>query len=226
MYFLFKKLHRKQAGMTHSIFTQGHPEYSRGMTYVELIVVLSIFAIVTGTVIFNYQNFQAKVEIKNLANDIALKVVEAQKNSTSGKLPYLPPADGWKPSYGIYFNPDSSPPNTGSQIFYYFVDLDQNKTYDQLYNSCPNANECIEKFLLTNNNFLSTIEIHYYTDPPEVVDSGISLTYTRPDSTMTLKKSADSDPLGNVDYVLVRVESEEGPHSDIYIYSSGRIEIR
>jgi prepilin-type N-terminal cleavage/methylation domain-containing protein len=57
---------------------------TRGMTYVELIVVLSIFSVISTIVIFNYKEFQAKVDIRNLANDVALKIVQAQKNSTTG----------------------------------------------------------------------------------------------------------------------------------------------
>ena len=69
----------------------------KGMTYVELIVVLSIFSAMTSVVLFNYGEFQAKVDIKNLASDIALKIVEAQKSSLSGKLPESFPVN-WKPS--------------------------------------------------------------------------------------------------------------------------------
>ena len=47
------------------------------MTYIELIVVLSIFAVMSSVVIFNYGLFQARIDIKNLASDIALKFVEA-----------------------------------------------------------------------------------------------------------------------------------------------------
>ena len=48
---------------------------NRGMTYVELIVVLGIFAVMLSISMFNYKRFQGKVDIKNLANDIALKLV-------------------------------------------------------------------------------------------------------------------------------------------------------
>ena len=47
---------------------------NRGMTYVELIVVLSIFAVLSSVAIFNYGSFQDKVDIKNLGSDIALKI--------------------------------------------------------------------------------------------------------------------------------------------------------
>src|SRR3989344_4815832 len=85
---------------------------NRGMSYVELIVVLSIFSVMTSVVLFNYGSFQAKVDIKNLASDIALKVVEAQKSSLSGKLlppTHIPPnPNTWKPSYGLFFDADSN----------------------------------------------------------------------------------------------------------------------
>ena len=51
---------------------------SNGMTYIELIVVLSIFAVMTSIVLFDYGGFQAKVDIKNLASDVALQIVQAQ----------------------------------------------------------------------------------------------------------------------------------------------------
>jgi prepilin-type N-terminal cleavage/methylation domain-containing protein len=39
---------------------------TRGMTYVELIVVLSIFSVISTIVIFNYKEFQAKVEHRKI----------------------------------------------------------------------------------------------------------------------------------------------------------------
>src|SRR3989344_2489263 len=83
---------------------------NKGMSYVELIVVLSIFSAMSSVVLFNYGEFQAKIDIKNLASDIALKVVEAQKSSLPGKLPPLaqqvliPSPSAWKPSYGLYMD--------------------------------------------------------------------------------------------------------------------------
>ena len=93
---------------------------NQGMTYVELIVVLSIFASLSTVVMFNYNEFQERIDIKNLSSDIALKVVEAQKSSISGRLPPSQPVGGqnWKPSYGVYLNPA-----TDNEFFYYFTDI-------------------------------------------------------------------------------------------------------
>ena len=113
---------------------------SNGMTYVELIVVLSIFAVLSTVVIFNYGDFQAKVDIKNLASDIALKAVEAQKSSLNGVLPlagYNPAT--WKPSYGVYF--DMNAPKQ----FIYFVDLNNSGDYQ--------TNELLDTISITKNNW-------------------------------------------------------------------------
>ena len=105
---------------------RGHPEYSRGMTYVELIVVLSIFGIMSTVAIYNYGAFQAKVDVKNTASDIALKIVEAQKSAMSGNLPSDSPS-GWKSSYGVYFDPSTDEDLTDNiflnKKLIYFKDL-------------------------------------------------------------------------------------------------------
>ena len=90
----------------------------RGMTYVELIVVLSIFFIMSGVVLGNYGSFQKKIEIKNLANDIAQTILKAQKDSIAGLNgdSFIAPS---KPSYGIYF--DTSDDAAKAQ-FIYFAD--------------------------------------------------------------------------------------------------------
>ena len=112
---------------------------NQGMTYVELIVVLSIFASLSTVVMFNYNEFQERIDIKNLSSDIALKVVEAQKSSISGRLPPSQPVGGqnWKPSYGVYL--DHTPNN---KIFYYFTDLDPNVEFDDY--DCSGSGECLE----------------------------------------------------------------------------------
>jgi prepilin-type N-terminal cleavage/methylation domain-containing protein len=75
---------------------------NKGMTYVELIVVLSIAGIIASISLFNYKDFQDRVDMKNLANDIALKIVEAQKSSIAGKIPLTgAPSSTWRYNFDI-----------------------------------------------------------------------------------------------------------------------------
>jgi prepilin-type N-terminal cleavage/methylation domain-containing protein len=83
---------------------------SRGLTSIELIVVLAIFAILSGITIFNYSAFSAGVNLQNTTQQIALRIQQAQTEAISGRYPrYVssPPqsvASGWKPAYGTYFS--------------------------------------------------------------------------------------------------------------------------
>src|SRR5687768_3941612 len=125
------------------IFKKSKRGFSRqaGMSYVELIVVLSIFSLLSGVIIYNYGEFQAKVDIKNLASDIALKIVEAQKSSLSGKLPQAEVSPDWKPSYGVYF---SLLDEDGEKSFIYFSDINQ----DNIFDGTDCTLECLEKITI------------------------------------------------------------------------------
>ena len=196
-----------------------------GMTYIELIVVLSIFSVMTSVVLFNYDKFQAKVDIKNLANDIALKIVEAQKSALSGKLPTQLFGADWRPSYGVYFDLSSS--FGDNKKFIYFTDLDQSGNYND-GSFCPSSGgtyECLDKISITKNNYISDITV-FYNDgslSTSLSDSNLAITFARPNSeaifTSTTVFSA------SVSHVQITIISPSGMTAKIKVYVSGRIQI-
>jgi prepilin-type N-terminal cleavage/methylation domain-containing protein len=188
---------------------------NRGMTYVELIVVLSIFAALSSVILFNYGDFQAKVDIKNLASDIALKVVEAQKSSLNGVLPLAgyDPAT-WKPAYGVYF--DISVPKQ----FIYFIDLDNSNSYNGL-SSCTTT-ECLDKIIITKNNFISKIDKctdATCTSPTSI--NSLSVAFSRPSSSAVFTGAT----VTGSEYVQITISSPKGVTALIKLYSSGRVQI-
>lgn len=211
------------------------PEHSRGMTYVELIVVLSIFSIITGTIIFNYKQFQQKVDLANLANDIGLKLVDAQKSSTAGEIPFgkvpnPPPGEAWKPSYGLNFE---FSPGSVSSIFYYFSDLDQNKYFDGITNNCPStggSSECLDIINTTQGYGITNIRI-YYNDPDfeytEVTsETDVSISFTRPGSAASIKMDGYDTQQGGIDFIILTLSNlEDSATAEIKIHASGKIEI-
>src|SRR3989338_5082429 len=74
-----------------------------GFTFIELVMVLTLFGILSGIVLFNFNSFSSSISLQNFAQDIALQVKQAQSNSISGKasFSFLPPN---VPSYGVYFD--------------------------------------------------------------------------------------------------------------------------
>ena len=179
-------------------------DFRRGMTYVELIVVLSIFSVITSVVLFNYGDFQAKVDIKNLASDIALKVVEAQKSSLSGQWNLNAPID-WKPSYGVYFDADTP------TEFIYFANLDTSNFYDPL-------DSILDRITITHNNRISGLEAVGCASVTK-----LSIIFRRPDSSAQI--TSDGISLSCASYVKITIVSPKSVTATIKIYPSGRIQI-
>lgn len=198
---------------------------NKGMSYVELIVVLSIFSIMSAFSIYNYRTFENKVEIKNLANNIATKLFEAQNSAVSGKLPLLPP-DPWKPSYGIYFNLNPvTAPNTGPDVFYYFADLDQDKLFDYgVYSSCPTG-ECLEKININNGNYISSIKSYGDNGAINSLTDEVHINFTRPSQVATFSDKNGNPFVPTPQYLEINISSNSGATTKVKIYPSGRIQL-
>jgi len=189
---------------------------------VELIVVLTIFSAMSSIVIFNYGEFQAKVDIKNVANDIALKIVEAQKNSISGQLNSHNTISNWKPSYGVYFNTYTNglgdPKN-----FSYFTDANNSKDYDD--GICDPANlsgECLEKINITKGNSISNLSVFYMNGGSATVND-LTIIFTRPNNIPLFRSTTPTGP--SISYFQITVISPKTATAKIKVYSSGRIQI-
>lgn len=210
---------------------------NRGMSYVELIVVLSIFAVVSSIVMFNYGIFQGKVDVKNLAGDIALKIVEAQNSSLNGAFSNHPTnltsPSSWKPSYGVYFSSSTTTGGNGNgadyKNFLYFTDRNNDGVFNDTACNPSNTNsECLEKISITKNNFISSIN-KCSGSVCDVNAPNSSLTYfailfKRPDSAPIFSVPAGYE-LNNSQYYQIKLDSPKQVSSYIKIYSSGRIKI-
>ena len=191
-----------------------------GFTYVELIVVLSIFAIMSSVVIFNYGSYQTNVDIKVMANNIALKIVQAQKDATSGKWNPNELDNNWKPSYGIYFPVSGTP---AANYFLYFADLDSSSTIDNQNPSC--FGECLANVSITKGIYIKQVK-WFSAGVGTINNSGFDLTFTRPGSNATFYFNSIADTLPNDAYVQIMIASPESSvPACIQIYSSGRIQI-
>jgi type II secretory pathway pseudopilin PulG len=201
-------------------------KFSAGMTYVELIVVLSIFSIMSAIVLFNHDKFQGKVDVKNLASDIGLKIIEAQKSSLNGKFPpilqqaIIEDINTWKPSYGTYFNIN---PITENKSFIYFVDLDRNNIIDST-NCIAVSQECLERIDITKGSYISNLDVFYKNDATPYPVNDFTFSFVRPNSEAVIKSSTVFT--GEVSYAQLTIKSVQGASAIIKVYRSGRIEIK
>jgi len=214
-------------------------KYNTGMTILELIVVLGIFALLATVSIFNYNGFQSKIDVANLADDIALQVVQAQNASLSGFLPTqtptTSPVSSWKPSYGVYFSSTATADLNGAdnKHFFYFADLDNKNDYDTSTCSLTaTTGECLSKYTITNNNSISSLNI-FYTDGTDACSTNcptnLTITFARPSSGAVVYTSlSTTTPLANSSfkYVEITITNKQGNASSaIDLYPSGRVQM-
>ncbi|MFA5750990.1 MAG: type II secretion system protein [Candidatus Paceibacterota bacterium] len=198
--------------------------FQKGMTYVELIVVLSIFGAITSVVLFSYGDFQEKVDIRNLGNQIALKIVEAQKKAVVGQGTVQSVASSWKPSYGVAFSM-AGDHGLNNKSFAYFADLDNDKSFNDTSCVLPvtsESGECLDKIEITKGNIIQEMNIFYQDESYETVPN-LSVIFTRPDSGAIITGGSYTE--SPLTYVRITISSPNNILDFIKVYPSGRIEL-
>ena len=198
-----------------------------GMTYVELIVVLSIFSVISGVVLFGYRDFGRQIALENLSQDVALQIVAAQKSAINGQLAAWSIPD-WRPSYGVFFDTANN-----TQFVPFIDDVLVNKMYDTpcdlilgtvdsygLY-----SNECMNLFTMHNGNYIQSLlgddgSGSYVSIPTLAID------FTRPDSSAYITDNGIGDPtiFTKAEIVLANQDLPNVTRT-ITVYNSGRIEV-
>lgn len=99
---------------------------AKGFTLVEFIVIMGIFAIMVGVIIFNFNGFRSTVTLDNLAQDIALSVRQIQTSAGASLSGNGGPEA--EVARGIYFSVDGD--GRYENKFVLFTDNNENGTFD------------------------------------------------------------------------------------------------
>lgn len=224
-------------------------KYQSGLTVMELLVVISIFTIITGITIFNYNKFNSSSSIQNLADDIALTVRKAQGYAIGVRGFSDPNING----YGIHFTSNPDPSNVyytsgSNSSFILFADMKDgdysNKKYDYQNEdySCGNnqdivspieGKECIEILNIMSSDEISDIYINDNQDPINE-KSSVDLIFKRPNPEPFFCYreiiSSDCDSI-NISSITIKISSlkNEGNNGDILkfitISNNGQISV-
>jgi prepilin-type N-terminal cleavage/methylation domain-containing protein len=204
-----------------------------GMTLVELLVVISIFVIITSMTIFDYGSFRSSISIKNLADDIALSIRKAQSyaigvHSTSNFLS----------GYGVHFTASPSTPNPlmgSNKSFVIFNDLPPN---DRTYNystsgPCGIGAECNEILNIITADQISAIYLNDNSSPtPSASSIDISFKRPNPDASFCYKSLANPGNFcdqgnANISHVKIKVSNNQtGKFQTITIWNTGQISVQ
>ena len=186
---------------------------NRGMTFIELIVVIGIFATITGVVLFNFTGFTTSISLQNLANQIALQLKKAQTEALSGTGGGALFGTN-RPSYGIHFE------TANPSHFYYFADIDNGGVIDSTA-FCPGANsECLDDITIQTGDTIINLAA---SNCP--LNTGLDITFQRPFPDAIFHEdgiiqSPQPSKIG------IEIKSSKGTKKTILVWSTGQIEIK
>ncbi|MFH1170171.1 MAG: type II secretion system protein [Candidatus Vogelbacteria bacterium] len=140
--------------------SRGHAHFRvrAGFTLIEMLVVISIFLIMTGVILANFPAFRDKAALDLLAQEIATTIRQAQVYGIGTRE-----AGSEFTSYGIYFALDTSK-GLNNKTFYLYADKDANKNLSPnnpamcIPASPPGVDCIIEKFTITGTAKIEVLQ--------------------------------------------------------------------
>lgn len=208
--------------------------YQTGVTLVELVVVIAIFAIVSSVLLFNYSNFSTNVSIRNLSQDLALTIRKAQTYATS--VQGVSTAGGGArsyPAYGISFSLDTNggvyQPN--KKKFVLFVDTVDpnmgapNKQYDagSTCGTPSEGDECLESYSIESADSIVSL----CSDATGCISTGsfdVSFHRPSPDAIICYKSDFSARCSSTViSYLDIVLESAQGTRRTVSVWNTGQI---
>lgn len=192
------------------------PRLQRGLSSVELIVVLSIFGALSGVVLFNFSDFSSSVSLNNLSQDIALVVKRAQTEASSGR--FTSATGGDTPSYGVLFqtnDPDS---------FIYFEDLGSASSKNKVFD----ASEERETIAIETDDRISGLCVSLGSDTScGTVVNNLHITFTRPylDATIVALPNYSTASNPPIAEARIRIVSAKGETKEIIVTPIGQVRV-
>ncbi len=139
-----------------------------GFTIVELLVVISIFLIISGVVLFNFNNFKNNASLQNVVQDVAINIRKAQGYALGFKSSNNISSANTN-GFGIYINGDFAN-GTSARMMTLFADMAGSGTAGKCdvsgssncvsINSCgspSSSNECLEKLPITTTDKITSV---------------------------------------------------------------------
>lgn len=201
-------------------------QHSRGFSLLEAIVAVAIFAMLSATVLFNYNNFNSRLGLEQQAHEVAnwIRTAQAYALGVRGET-----ASGAVfPAYGVHLERDLP------DRVIFFADLDSDGEYDDDGTCGEVGTECKEIVKLKNGAQLSKLcgEIPSVTasspdcgtyDNAEFID----IVFTRPNPDAAIKGDPGSGG-GDSDYseAIATFRSLKGYERSVDVWTTGQISIR
>lgn len=217
--------------------------YQKGMTLIEMLMVVFIFMTISTMILFNYGKFESSISLQNLADDIALSIREAQSYAIGARgIPDGGTSESFFNGYGIHFTSDLNPLlglflGSSPKSFVFFVDYDD--PLDKKYSNNASGgidgcgkifkknSECYKIISISSADYISKITAEGYSNPIERVDIVFIRPYPEPSFCIGEDDSSSCALDLNLEYVEIEVTN---PRTDkvktVTITNTGQIVVK
>lgn len=198
---------------------------NKGFSLVELLVVVSIFLVITSVVLFNQNKFSSDISISNVAYSIALEIRQAQ---VSGIL-VGQGLDDFNKAFGVHFMIKND-----QIVFKNFKDFNDNTRYDEgegdVYQQLSEGNIILSVCTYTSATDQSGKKCLAPTNNGTTSTTGainfVDILYKRPEPSAIILDSMSAVLNGRRKRVEVIVQSSLGDRTrTIKAYNTGQISV-
>ncbi|TAK58178.1 prepilin-type N-terminal cleavage/methylation domain-containing protein [Patescibacteria group bacterium] len=186
-----------------------------GFTLVEMLVSISIFAIVSAVVLIRNNEFNSGILFNNLAYEIALSIREMQTYGITVKAFQTDSTtQSFQNGYGVYFDTNSI---DGIYSFAQFTDIDPR---DGLY-AGDGSSEKLFRLKLKPGNSIYRLCVNDSCSPV----NDLAITFVRPEPDAIMKSSTYSDPITKAT-IIIQAPGTEMVRKCVVITKVGQISVQ
>jgi prepilin-type N-terminal cleavage/methylation domain-containing protein len=208
--------------------------YQAGLTFIELIVVMSIFSIIASVVLFNFSSFNTNITSQNLAQQIALQIKQAQTESISGTRTMVFEEDEIlnperAPTYGVRFDIDTEDAANylDSKSMIYFADRNGDGEYQHVAvgNECDygtSGTECLARIQINTGDSIVGICSDASCDLGTYDELKATILFRRPFPEARLYVGDDLTPRSKIG---IKVRSSRGAERVIMTTILGQVSV-
>ena len=198
--------------------------YSKGFTLTEVLVTLSIVAVIITVIVFNQSFYVEAAALTNLADEITSQIAQAQIYGISVKES-TPGSSDFTGSYGLTFSLLPSGSNTN---YLSFIDKDGNQVYDGSW-SCEigTSFECLEKSNIFRGNYIDELCVIRSSGGDQCgIPQRVDISFARPFVEARIKlfnNGGQEYSPGNMVGVRIILKSTSGLSRSVSVYENGQI---
>lgn len=216
------------------LFAHSQRKITAGFTLVELLVTISIFAVVTGIVLVSQSRFNNTILLTDLTYDVALTIRQAQNYGVNVRQYESGNTKNFSTAYGVYFNENYL------KNLALFADADGNNAFTSdssgsaldVSDFCiSNPGECIDRYTIRRGNAIDSFCVYTTANARQcsgdVENAKLYILFRRPQPDARFYFTYDVDQVLSSDIAKAEItlKASDGSTRKVEVNTTGQISV-